>query len=154
MQEKWEDYGDEFDFDGSWRDIYVLGTSVPDWQAMVEFLSSGVYEYSFSLDGETANLPACINDLFDIEWASSGRLEVRVGSVWLNCHFFTESEIEFDLDPRDVKSSDEAEQVFDFMVQLGHLLSKEVILTPENCPQIPLFKFAVDAERVVYIPIT
>jgi hypothetical protein len=151
MPEKWEEYRDEFDFDGSWRDIYVLETSVLDWQTMVEFLGSGVYEYSFSLDGETANLPACISDLFDIEWASRGYLELRVGSVRISCHFFTESEIEFDLDPRDVKSSVEAEQVFAFMIQLGRLLNKEAILTLENFPQIPIFKFVPDSEQVEYI---
>jgi hypothetical protein len=44
---KWEDYKTEFDFDGNGLDIYVLGTSVSDWQILVDFIRASVYEYSF-----------------------------------------------------------------------------------------------------------
>jgi hypothetical protein len=151
---KWQDYKDEFEFDGSWRDIYVFTTDVSDWQRLIDFLRSGVYEYSCTLGGEEATLPSYAREMFEAGYEFRPLLSVNVGSVVLNCHFFTEEEIEFDLDPREIKGELQAEQVFAFMRRIGRILDKEVILTPENAQNVAIFKFFPGARQIQYVSCT
>ena len=148
---KWEDYKAEFEFDGSWRDIYILKTSVSDWQLLLDFLHSDVYEYSCTIGGEDATLPQRASEIFDADHEFKPLLSVKIGTVIVNCHFFTEEEIEFDLDPREIKSEIQADQVFGFMRQVGHAVSKEVVLTPENMQEMAIFKFHPGANELQYI---
>ncbi|CAN5518693.1 hypothetical protein BH18ACI3_BH18ACI3_03320 [soil metagenome] len=150
---KWEDYRVEFEFDGSWRDIYVLNTTISHWQLLIDFLRSDIYEYSCTIDGEKAELPSFAKEIFGADFEFKPLLHLTVGSAILNCHFFTDEEIEFDLDPREIQSERQAEQIFVFMRQIGELLDKEVILTPENLQDVPIFKFLSSNEQVQYIPL-
>ena len=150
---KWEDYKIEFKFDGSWRDIYVLETKIFYWQLLIDFLRSGVYEYSCTIGGEKAELPFFAKEIFDADFEFKPLLHLTVGSAILNCHFFTDEEIEFDLDPREIQSEHQAEQIFAFMRQTGELLEKEVVLTPENVQNVPIFKFLPSVDEVQYIPL-
>jgi hypothetical protein len=149
---KWEDYKAEFEFDGSWRDIYVLNTTISHWQLLVDFLRSDIYEYSCTIGGEKAVLPTIAKEIFDADYEFKPLLGVNVGSVILNCHFFTDEEIEFDLDPREIQNERQAEQIFAFMRQIGQILNKEVVLTPENLQDAPIFKFLPSDGKVQYIP--
>ncbi len=153
MQMKWEDYRVDFEFDGSWRDIYVLNTTISDWQILVDFLRSDIYEYSCTISGKNSELPSSAKDIVNAEFEFKPLLHLTVGSVILNCHFFTDEEIEFDLDPREIQSEREAEQIFAFMRQVGEILDKEVILTPENVSHIPIFKFLPSIGQVQYNPL-
>lgn len=151
---KWEDYKVEFEFDGSWRDIYVLNTTVSDWQLLLDFLRSDVYEFSYTIDEEKTVLPILAKQVFDARQEFSPLLQVNLGSVALNCHFFTDEEIEFDIDPREIQSEHHAEAIFNFMRQIGQTLKKEVILTPENLQDAPIFKFLPSNEQIQYIPMS
>jgi len=150
---KWEDYKVEFEFDGSWLDIYVLSTTVSDWQLLFDFLRSDVYEFSYTIDEEKTVLPILAKQIFDERQDFSPLLQVNLGSVVLNCHFFTDEEIEFDIDPREIQSERQAEAIFTFMRQIGQTLNKEVILTPENMQDAPIFKFLPSVGEVQYIPL-
>ena len=145
---KWEDYAAEFAWDGSWRDIHVLETSLIDWQLMLDFLRSSRYEFHCNFgDCESAA------EIFSREYECKGYLSVNIGQLTLNCHFFAPDEFEFDLDPRDVKGEAQAKSIFDFMCQLGRTLNKEVILTPENTSGTLIFKFSPITQKVEYFPI-
>jgi hypothetical protein len=67
-------------------------------------------------------------------------LSVTFRGVVANCHFFEESRIEFDIDPRAVTGEEQAASVFDFMHWLSGTTMKDVILTPENRPEIVVFR--------------
>lgn len=150
---KWEDYKHEFDFDGSWRDIYVLNTSVDNWQRLIDFLHSSVYQINFFAGGDEVALSQQAAEILDLCPDSSGYLEILLGEVTLNCRFFCEQQIEFDFDPREIHSEIQAKQVFDFMCQLSQSLSKEVILTAENAEDLVIFRATTD-NRIEYIPPT
>ena len=150
---KWEDYAADFDFDGSLRDIYVLETSLPDWQIFADFLRASNYKYTFHVAGEVTNFPVDIAKAFELRISVGALLLFEVGSVTLACHFFNDWEIEFDLDPREVKGEEQAELIFDFMNQLGRALNKEVVLTPENYRENHIFKFSPITQGVEYFPI-
>lgn len=152
MQPNWNDYKADFEWDGSLRDIYVLDTSLSHWQALLDLLHSGTYKFSTYAYGEEAPapLPPSATNLFN---RGIGHLLcINLGPLVLNCHFFTEQEIEFDLDPREVKSQAEAEHLFAFMIHLGNLMNKEVVLTPENGQDSPIFRFLPSVGELQYIP--
>ena len=63
-QLNWQHYKTAFEFDGSWRDIYVLNTYVNDWQSLMDFLRASPYEISYTFDGEEIELPLRVEDIF------------------------------------------------------------------------------------------
>ena len=147
----WQDYQLDFEFDGSWRDLYVLNTTIYDWQRLIDFLRSSPYLLIYKVDFEETSLPQLVEQVFTKRNEASPLLSINIGSVILNCHFFTEDEIEFDIDPREIVSAVQSEQVFAFMRHVGQLLNKEVILTPENEPRIVIFRFVPSTETLEYI---
>ncbi|SDL01483.1 hypothetical protein SAMN05421823_104149 [Catalinimonas alkaloidigena] len=54
----------------------------------------------------------------------------------IKCHFFTDDEIENDVDPREVRSLEDHQRLLDYMIRLSTLLDQPVILTPENTPDL------------------
>jgi hypothetical protein len=55
--------------------------------------------------------------------------------------FFTVDEIEFDIDPREVKDERDLEELFDFLRRLCRISNKQTVLTPENAPDLWIFRF-------------
>ena len=137
----WEQYQTEFECDdGSLRDIYIFETSLDDWQKLLDFIREGLYTFEYKVDGNAVALPERASTIFECE--NYGRLlSVNVGNLLLNCHFFTADEIEFDLDPREVKGERELEDLFDFLRRLCRISSKQTVLTPENGPEFWIFRF-------------
>lgn len=149
---KWEDYQADFEFDGSLRDIYVLNTSIKDWQRFIDFAHSGAYRISYEVDGEETSLPRQVAEIFQARTASNAFCSISAGSISIRCHFFNDWELEFDVDPREIQGEAQAEEVFAFMRQIGQLLSKEVILTAENLRSAVIFKSLPGVGQLQYIP--
>lgn len=68
-------------------------------------------------------------------------MTVQVGSASVNCHFFVDSELELDIDPREVNSASQHNQLLEFAEQIASALQKPIVLTPENTPESPLLSF-------------
>ena len=68
-------------------------------------------------------------------------LSVDLAGVRLGCYFFTPSVIEFDFDPRDVTTDEQAAAVLAFMRRLGEVLAKPVVLAHESRPDDPIVRF-------------
>jgi hypothetical protein len=132
MQMRWQDYESEFEWDGSWRDIYVLNTSVADWQKLLDFLRTASYNLNFYIDGEDAVLPSDVAHIFKARAEVSAYLSVDIGEIILNCHFFHDAQIEFDIDPREVTDEIKFQRLLAFMQKIARLLDKDAILTSEN----------------------
>jgi hypothetical protein len=128
----WTDISPEFEWDGSWRDIYVGGVSLKDWQSVLDSIARRSPGAQFYRDGKPAPLPLRAKALFEQRDLSAPSLILDVGGVGLKCHFFDEHEIEFDLDPREVKGPDEFEAIAGFMRMLVDLTGKGATLTHEN----------------------
>jgi hypothetical protein len=121
-------------YDGGFRDIYVLGTSLEDWRRFVALALSYPYEYD-GQPGARLDVESVLRD------DRSHRLLVRAGNVELSCNFFDVSEIEIDILPHQVKTEADHDGVLEFLERLGQALSKPVILTPENETQTPIVSF-------------
>jgi hypothetical protein len=116
--------------DGSLRDVYVHGTSEADWLAL--FAVAARYPHRYSFDGALA-------ELLNPQSIFSNRegphlLSIIVGGVTVNCHFFQPTEIELDIDPREVTSHTIHEQVLLFLEVLAHETKKSLHITAENSP--------------------
>lgn len=136
----WDAVSGEFAFDGSWRDIYVLGTDMADWQRILDALRQADYDLAYFRENLPAELPAEAPQAFPLSGACDRLLAVRFAGVQANCHFFTPEEIEFDIDPREVQGQEQLDAVFGFMRCITDAVGKEAILTAENSPEIIIFR--------------
>lgn len=148
----WSQIAPDFRADGSLRDIYICGTSMDDWTCVWAALTVEPSSLEFTIDGEPRTPPAAVTEVFMLGRAHSLCASYTLGQQRLNCHFFCEEEIEFDLDPRDVVGLDEAKQLAEFMKSIGRATSKEVRLTPENEAGSTIARYEPATDEVVWTP--
>ena len=123
--------------DGSLRDVYVFNTAIGDWDKMLTLARAHPYEYL--RDGSAHELPTA-KALFQNR-EHSHWLSVKAGKVSLNCHFFTQEEIELNIDPREVAGSEEHISALQFIEQLAEVTQKDVVVTAENCREATLLRY-------------
>ena len=153
------EHADAFYVDGSLRDLYVLNTTLEHWQRMLDYVRGAGLVAGFERGTRTAQLPQRISDIFaekDDPDHESLLLRLNVGGLWVNCHFFQDDEIEFDLDPREVTDEQRYEALMGFMVDLGRATGRRVVMTPESSSGtapgfVPLFDLPIGEQRPVYI---
>lgn len=126
-----------WEVDGSLREIYVFDVKIEDWAAFLAVASS--YPSAYSFDGEGRSLPAAEN-IF-AERSGSHLLTVQVGSTAANCHFFMESELELDIDPKEVSDATQHYLLLEFAEAIASALQKPIALTPEGTPESPFISF-------------
>jgi hypothetical protein len=143
-------YDNVWYWDGSLRDIYILGVTASHWQQVVDWLHTNPYPIEFYIDNERAPLPRDVSSIFERANEVRAFLEIDVESVFIHCHFFWHKEIEFDIDPRQVDSEQKERGITDFMVALGKLLNKEVILTLENWQEAVLLAYRPEQAEIVH----
>jgi len=146
----WETVRKEFAFDGSWRDICVLQTTIADWQRMLDAIRSAGYRLAYFRADQPAELPTKAAEAFPLPDECDRRLSVWFADVLANCHFFTVEEIEFDIDPREVKGQRELDALFGFMRCLADAANKEAVLTAENIPEIVIFRVRPGKAHIEY----
>jgi hypothetical protein len=125
----WQDVKGDFEPDGAWRDVYVLGTDETDWWLFLEFVSEQRFKAQLTDgDGQVVPMPATFKAARD----ARGLLKFFIGDIQCNCHFFVPSDIEFDLDPRDVSSEAAFNGLMRVLTQLQKRIGKELIVTHES----------------------
>ena len=149
---KWEQVCTEFEVDGSLRDIYILQTDTHVWQRVIEVIRSEGYRLEFFCDDKPMPFPAEVNTVFRLRESSSCLLKIYVATIQLNCHFFGDGEIEFDLDPREIMGQVQLELLFHFMRLLANSVDASVSLTPENLSSHPIFTVQPGCCEIHYDP--
>lgn len=133
-----------FEKDGALRDIYVQNATILDWQNVVDLLNS---EYKLTFGVCEDNLI----DKIDFEFVKimfadeTGELETKSATIDLNgitikCYFFLENQIEFDINPAEIKTELEFNMISNFMKSISLKLEKQITLCGENQPEFPLIK--------------
>jgi hypothetical protein len=117
--------------------MYVFNMSIDDWAKFLAVASSRSLTYSF--DGKAQNLPS-VERIF-AERGGSHLLAIQVGSASVNCHFFVASELELDIDPKEVCIASQHNQLLEFAEAIASALQKPIVVTPENAPESPLLSF-------------
>ena len=148
----WSEIRPAFEFDGTLRDIYVRATTAEDWQAVWEFLRSAGIVLRYEVGGADAALPDDVKQLLDIEGAPH-LLSIELGGMLINCHFYGASEIEFDLDPREVTGAETAEQLFRFMHGLSRATGKDTLLADENHPSNEYLRISPSGRIALNLPL-
>jgi hypothetical protein len=129
----WTEIAAELTWDGAWRDIYVVGTTLRDWQRVLDSLhANNPKTVAFNVDGEETSFPPSAEVIFERRQEAATLLQVTVGNMHLNCHFFCQDEIEFDLDPRELQGEEDLDALAGFMSILANETGKPAILTHEN----------------------
>lgn len=145
MKQNWNDVKWIFEPDGALRDIYVQEVSINDWEKLIDYLNENFQlNYDISDDQESQEQ---IDKEYTIKYLQdeSGEKEsksvsIDLGGIIANCHFFLPDQIEFDLDPKEIKSSKDFEKVESFMKSISKTLKNQVTLTGENNIEFPLIK--------------
>ncbi|PET42346.1 hypothetical protein CN514_22765 [Bacillus sp. AFS001701] len=141
-----------FFVDGSLRDIYVLDVNLDDWQKLIDWLCLSDWGIEFYIDGQkNTNKITNVSKLFEEKKDKSVLLSIDIKGVLINCHFFVEGELEFDLNPKEIKGLNEARSVFEFMSKLSNILGKEIILTEEDILENPLVTVKSDGTLLIDI---
>jgi hypothetical protein len=96
---------EQFEVDGSLRDVCVLGTDVSVWERLMAAVPGVPGEYGFSVDGEPVALADFSVRRFFAEdpRESSPQLDLRLGELRFACFFFEPTEIEFSFGPEDLE---------------------------------------------------
>lgn len=150
---EWSRVAPYFQYDGSLRDIYILDTSLCDWARVWEILAAVPEQLVFKVDGKAAIPPASVEDALRLHASHSVTASYSMGKQRLNCHFFREEMIEFDLDPQDVDGPAEGERLAQFLAMLGCATSKEVRLTTENEPKAIIARYDPITGSVIWMPV-
>jgi hypothetical protein len=127
----WEQVAGEFTFDGGRRDIVVLHADLHARQRVLDRLRQAPYELAYYRSGNRVDLPPAATDAFPLAGEADRMLSVKFADLLLNCHFFTPAEIEFDLDPREVR----AQRQWD------------ALLTPENLHETVIVRVRPDTSH-------
>jgi hypothetical protein len=142
----WESVKAEFVWEGSWRDICVQEVSQTEWQAAVDALRASGFDQNYTVDGIRSEMPQDLSEVLKRTDETSLLLWVLVAGVQLNCHFFDESEIEFDLDPREVTGQPQLAGVIKVMQILAAATGRFAIMTPENMHEAPFIRVSPSGE--------
>ena len=138
-------------WDGSWRDIYVLNTNKQDWEKWVNYVNENyrIESYNGKEDKEEKSINFSV---IKEKWNGSSDFlsdaTVFIDKIQIKAHFFIDSEIENDIDPREFNTLEDHNKLIKYMTDLSTLLDKKVILTPENAQETILI--TVDKTNVEF----
>ena len=145
MKRNWKDIKWIFEPDGALRDIYVQKASLNDWRKVIDLINEK-YKVNYGDTGEYKDTNQ-VNKDYVIEYLTdeTGEIEsksasISLGKIRINCHFFLEDQIEFDIDPKEVNSIEDFELIEDFMLEISKSIDNQITLTDENNPKFPLIK--------------
>ncbi|MFE3451973.1 hypothetical protein ACFXJ8_23940 [Nonomuraea sp. NPDC059194] len=148
----WDDVKTLFDpeINGALPDVVVEGTSVGDWQTVLDLIRLHGWKYAFSLSGEPSALPSA-NEM--VAAASAG--ETPTIKVWpvpeilVIFRAYQAESIDFDVDLRELQGQERLNVLVDFLRVIGRCLGKSVLMSSEGFKGHPDLGFDVDADRVV-----
>lgn len=146
---RWDTCRREFEPDGALRDIYVHDTTIEHWRTLFDVLRA-TYRLEYSVDGTSRPLPAIVDEAFTTRDTASPSLHFRVGGIVVACHFFTTTEIEFDISPREVTSQAALDELLGFLRLVGDTLGRAVIMSYESDEQHPFITYEPSTREFQY----
>lgn len=130
-------------WDGGWLDIYVHDTTSKDWEKWSQYVNENftIKWYNGMAEKDETKIDfKVIQEYWNGNHDLTSTANVFVDDIQVNAHFFVDSEIENDIDPREFKSIEDHNKLIRYLIGISEILDKEVNVTPENCPEIILMK--------------
>ncbi|MEO8516650.1 MAG: hypothetical protein ABI426_07900 [Flavobacterium sp.] len=141
MDYNWNEISWIFESDGTLRDLYVKDVTIEDWKSFVDFLNEN-FNVRF---GPVDERRRKIDKDFVVDYltnqnedSESQTISIILEDLLINCFLFSQTEIELDIEPSEIKSSFELDELIDFMKSISTHLKKPIILTGENQIEFPL----------------
>src|ERR687893_441419 len=141
---RWDDVGWWFDPEswGALPDGHVRATSTAAWQAFLDLIRSQGWAFEYSVDGDVEALPDRAEQMFDRPEDHSVMVQVRpVPDVLVNVFIWDSSEINFDVDVRELQGQEQIDVLCDFFRHVGRSVGKPVVLAPEGMPDTPVLVY-------------
>ncbi len=138
--------------DGALRDIYVHDATLADWQVALDHVRERYAPLQFLVDGQPADLPGQVADIFPIWERASPLLNFNLSGIDVACHFFTGEQIEFDLRPEEVTGPERLASLISFLRELATAVGKPAVLTMENMPNAVILRADPASGAVVWMP--
>ena len=130
---QWNDIKDEFELDGSLRDIYVESIEPIVWDHFIARIKESEYRIHFSHGDLERELPDDFGTIREMQSSEPTILLIWISdNIQLNCHFFVDTEIELNVSPHDIQSEFAYSQLLSFLEWLASLTASEVKLTHEG----------------------
>ena len=127
---------EDFEVDGSLRDVCVLGVDLSGWERLVRAVTNAPWDRQFEVNGEPYLLEDfSVRGLFATKEEGvdvSARLGIRVGDIWFDCFFFDVGEIEFSFDPSELANGQHFGSLGQFMIWLAETCDRRVVVTMET----------------------
>lgn len=146
---RWDTCRREFEPDGALRDIYIHGTTIEHWRTLFAALRA-TYALEYSVDATARALPAVVDEAFTTRDIANPSLNFQVGGIVVACHFFTTTEIEFDISPREVTSQAALDELLGFLRLVGDTLGRAVIMCYESDEQHPFITYEPSKKEFQY----
>jgi len=140
-----------FLFNISWRDIYVKESSVDDWEKWIDWVNKN-YRIDWHNGKTEKDEPQIDFNVIKECWNGNQDListaKVFIDNIQVNAHFFDDSEIENDIDPREFTSIQDHNKLLEYLKKVSAICAKPVFVTPENCPEIILMRIENDEVEI------
>ncbi|WP_379546170.1 hypothetical protein ACFCW2_10265 [Qipengyuania sp. DSG2-2] len=148
---EWNEISGDFEPDGSYRDILINEVTLVEWQAVIDAVRKNMPSFEYYAGSKLAEMPQDISRLFNLgPDEDRSDLYLDFGNGRIKCHFFSEDQIEFDIDPRDMNAGS-LPSLINFMTLLGTVVEKPVSLTHEAMPDAEILRYMPATGRVDYV---
>ena len=145
----WDTCKEDFRWDGSLRDIYITPATLGEWRALYPLLRD-FPKVEYSVDGLIQAPPTSVEQVFAVRPSAHPMLRVKVGRKLIVFHFFSDEEIECDVDPREISSQSDLDALLGFVQQMGDMTHKRVVITPENVRNEPIISYDPETRQFQY----
>jgi hypothetical protein len=131
----------------------VPGTTVADWQAVVDLVRSRGWAYEYSEDGAVQRVPGRVEDVLGRRGEANVMLKVwPAPGVPTIFRFWSVEQIDFDVDLRELQGQERLDVLCGLLRAIGRRLAKPVLMSPEGFETQPVIGYQVDVDRVVVLP--
>ncbi|MFI7697313.1 hypothetical protein ACIBQ6_50185 [Nonomuraea sp. NPDC049655] len=148
----WDDVKCLFDpyVNGTLPDVVVEGTTVEDWQVLLDLVQSQGWRYAYSLTGEPMELTSAADMVAAVSAVATPELRVwPIPEVLMIFRVYQAETIDFDVDLRELQGQERLDVLVVVLRLIGQRLGKAVLMSPEGSPGHPDLGFDVEAGRVV-----
>lgn len=144
---EWNSVQQGFKPDGALRDVYIAPASAALWNEFIEWVSRAGYRSEFWHGQSKKALPQNFQEIRLLQQTDRTTLKLFLsGGAQITCHFFTDDEIELDIDPREIQDQEAFTNLLNFLKGITKTLSRSARVTYENSPEDELF--VVNRENV------
>lgn len=147
----WTEVEDLFDpaLMGALPDLRIPDTSVEDWQAVLDVVVADGWPYEYSEGLDRRPLPGAETILGRPADAESPQLRVSpFPDAVVIFRFHAETEIDFDVDLRELQGQERLDAFCAFLGRLGRRLGRAVFMDAEGSHGYPVLGFDPEADRV------